>query len=315
MKTANRFIALSKRILCRKIYIAILLLIVVLTGVYKLLPAKSQSADIKVAMYSEDGTGYYDELMTYLQDLNSIYTFYSVDSEADLLQDVKSGYAECGYVIPEGFFLDYVTGEAYDNPIQLYITPSSTFHAVINETIFSSLVSVCAEDILIYAVNNPAWNKELSGGLEYYRNSQDVFTIADTTKGEFSFESMVYHINLPITELVSLLLLFSGLLGLLLFLHDQEKKIYVALPVREQLQVRALSILTSIIPVTLVGMASMVVSYGLSMYVVFVLIVALLSFVIAMALGFIIRKSTLLEKVLPLIMLTALIAVFIKTII
>lgn len=315
MKTANRFIALSKRILCRKIYIAILLLIVLLTGVYKLLPAKSQSADIKVAMYSEDGTGYYDELMTYLQELNSIYTFYSVDSQEDLLQDVKSGYAECGYVIPDGFFLDYVTGEAYDNPIQLYITPSSTFHAVINETIFSSLVSVCAEDILLYAVSNPAWNKELSDGLEYYRNSQDVFTIADTTEGEFSFESMVYHINLPITELVSLLLLFSGLLGLLLFLHDQEKNIYVALPAREQLQVRALSILTSIIPVTLVGMASMVVSYGLSLYIVFVLIVALLSFIIAMVLGFIIRKSTLLEKVLPLIMLTALIAVFIKTII
>jgi len=39
------------------------------------------------------------------------------------------------------------------------------------------------------------------------------------------------------------------------------------------------------------------------------------SLIISIILSLIIRKSTLLEKVLPLIMLTALIAVFIKTII
>ncbi len=315
MKTTNRFIALTKRILCRKIYVAILLLIVVLTGIYKLLPEKSQSADIKVAMYSQDSTGSYEKLLSHLDQRNSIYTFYSVDSEDKLLSDVKSGYAECGYVIPDGFFLDYATGTAWDNPIKLYVTPASTFHSVINETIFSSLLSVCAEDILLHGVNNPRWNKELSDGLEYYRNSQDVFTIADTTTGEFTFQSMVYHINLPITEIVSVLLLFSGLLGLLLFLHDKERKMYVALDSKELFQVRTLSILTSVLPVSLVGIASLIISFGLGLHTVFAIIVAIASFVFAMFLGLIIRKSTLLEKVLPLIMLTALIAVFIKTII
>ena len=315
MKTANRFIALTKRIMCRKMYIAILLIMVLLTGVYKLLPAKSQSADIKVAMYSEDSTGYYENLVSYLGDINSIYTFYTVDSEEQLIKDVKSGYAECGYLIPEGFFQAYVTGTAWDNPVSLYITPASTFHAVINETFFSAMVSICAEDILLYAVDNPAWNKELKEGLEFYRNSPEVFTIADTTSGEFTFENMMYHIDLPIAEIVSVLLLFSGLLGLLLFLHDSEKKVYVALPSREVFQVRTLSILTSIIPVAIIGTICLYITFGFGMYVVFGLIAAILSFVIAMILGFIIRKSTLLEKVLPLIMLTALIAVFLKTII
>ncbi|MBR3834892.1 MAG: hypothetical protein IKJ73_11265 [Lachnospiraceae bacterium] len=315
MKTANRFIALTKRILCKKMYIALLALIIVITGVYKLLPAKSQSADIKVALYSEESSDYYDELITYLEDLNSIYTFYTVDTEEVLLKDIKSGYAECGYVIPEGFFIDYALGTAWDNPITLYVTPASTFHTVINETIFSALLSVCAEDVLLHAVNKPAWNQELKDGLEHYRNSQDVFTIADTTSGEFTFENMVYHIDLPITEIVSVLLLFAGLLGLLLFLHDQEKKIYVSLPKKELSQVKALSILTSILPVALVGIISLGISFGFGLHLVFASLVALLSFVITMVLSLIIRKSTLLEKVLPLIMLTALIAVFIKTLI
>lgn len=315
MKTANRFIALTKRILCRKMYIAILLLLVVLTGVYKLLPEKSQSADIKVALYSEDQSDDYQELTAYLEDLNSIYTFYTVDSEDQLLEDVKSGYAECGYVIPDGFFTNYVMGTAWSNPMKLYVTPASTFHAVINETVFSAMVSVCAEDILLHAVNTPDWNIELAQGLEFYRNSPEVFTIADTTSGEFTFESMIYHINLPITEIVTVLLLFSGLLGLLLFLHDKEKKIYVALSSKELLQLRTLCILTSILPVSVIGMICLAISFGAGLHIAFVAIAAILSFVISMTLSFIIRKSTLLEKVLPLIMLTALIAVFIKTII
>lgn len=315
MKTANRFIALTKRILCRKMYIAMLLLLVVLTGVYTLLPAKSQSADIKVALYSEDQSGYYHELITYMQDLNSIYTFYTADSEEELLQDVKSGYAECGYVIPDSFFKNYTIGAAWEEPMKLYITPASTFHAVINETVFSAIISICAEDILLYSVNNPVWNQELKEGLDYYRNSPEVFTIADTTSGEFSFQNMIYHINLPISEIVSVLLLFAGLLGLLLFLHDKEKKIYVVLPSKELLQVKALSILTSILPVAAVGIVCLAISFGLGLHVLFGSIAALLSFIIAMVLGLIIRKSTLLEKVLPLIMLTAIIAVFIKTII
>lgn len=315
MKSANRFIALTKRILSKKIYIFMLLLLVALTVIYKLLPDKSQSADIRVAMYSEDSTGYYEELTSYLENLNSIYTFYTVDREEDLLNDVKSGHAECGYIIPDGFFQAYVHGEAWDIPMKLYITPSSTFYTAINETIISSILSVCAEDILLYSVNNPDWDNELAEGLEYYRNSQDVFTIADNTSGEFSFDSMVYHIKLPIIETVSIILLFSGLLGLLLFLHDKEKKMYIALNDREVRHIKFLTITTSILPVMLVSVISLIVSYGIGMYIIFGLVVALFSFFIAIILSLFIRKSTLLEKVLPLIMLTALVAVFIKTII
>ena len=126
---------------------------------------------------------------------------------------------------------------------------------------------------------------------------------------------MVYHIDLPITETISILLLFAGLLGLLLFLHDKERKMYVALDNKELFQIKILSILTSIIPVLLIGMVSLTVTFGLGKHILFALAVAVASLIISIILSLIIRKSTLLEKVLPLIMLTALIAVFIKTII
>lgn len=315
MKQVNRFIALQKRILSKKIYISLLLLIVVITAVYQLLPDKNTSADIKVAMYSEDTTGSYEELMEYLENINSIYTFYTAASVDELTNHVGSGYAECGYVIPDGFFESYVAGSAWENPILLYITPSSTFYSVINETIFSSILSVCAEDLLIYAVNNPNYNQELAQGLEYYRNSQDVFTIADTTSGEFTFENMVYHVKLPIIEIISLLLLFSALLGLLLHLHDREKKLYVALVNKEVAMVKAITVFTALLPITLVGMLSLIISYGNILYSLFALTVGIICYIITVLLSLVIKKSSQLEKLLPLIMLTALIGVFIKTLI
>lgn len=90
---------------------------------------------------------------------------------------------------------------------------------------------------------------------------------------------------------------------------------YVALDSKELFQIKFLSIITSIIPVLLVGMVSLTVTFGLGEHILFALAVAVASLIISIILSLIIRKSTLLEKVLPLIMLTALIAVFIKTII
>lgn len=315
MKLTNRFIALEKRILSKKMYLCLLLLIIAITAIYQFLPARNTSADIKVAMYSEDTSGHYEELVEQLEDLNSIYSFYTVDSEEELTKDVGSGYAQCGYAIPEGFFQSYVEGSAWENPMKLYITPSSTFYSVINETVFSSILSVCAQDLLLYSVSTPSFNRELAEGLEYYRNSQDVFTIADTTSGEFTFENMVYHIKLPIMEIVSVLILFSALLGLLLHLHDRERKIYVALPDRELSQVKAISIFTALVPITIIGMLSMAISYEKLLYPIFVLIVSAICYLLVILLSLIIKKSSHLEKLLPLIMLAALIGVFIKTII
>lgn len=315
MKLINRFIALQKRILSKKMYLSLLLIIVVITAIYQFLPDKNTSADIRVAMYSEDTTGYYQELVEYLENSNSIYTFYNVASVEELTNHVASGHAECGYVIPDGFFKSYVEGSAWENPMELYITPASTFYNVINETMFSSILSVCAQDLLIYSVNTPSFNRELAQGLEYYRNSQDVFTIADTTSGEFSYENMVYHIQLPIMEIISLLLLFSALLGLLLHLHDKERKLYVALVDKEVFKVKAISIFTALLPVTLVGMLSLVISYGNILYLLFALIASIICYVATILLSLIIKRSSQLEKLLPLIMLASLISVFIKTLI
>ena len=50
----NRFIAAEKRILARRLYLFLIGLLLLLTVIYKLLPEKSKTTDIKVALYLED---------------------------------------------------------------------------------------------------------------------------------------------------------------------------------------------------------------------------------------------------------------------
>ena len=149
MRFINRFTALFKRILTKKIYIVMLCLIVAFTAIYKLLPAREKSADIKVGIYCEDASDYSEQFEELILSGNKLYRFYFTDSEAALLTDIQSGQAECGYVIPEGFFSDYIADENTKNHITLYSLPSTTLAAAITETFYYNVLRVCSYDILI----------------------------------------------------------------------------------------------------------------------------------------------------------------------
>ncbi len=314
MQTINRFIIFTKRILTKKIYIAMLLIILAMTVTYRLLPEQSKNAEIKVAICNMDDSYYHEELMGNLEARNSLYSFYCVDDSKVLIDHVKSGVAECGYVVPENFYFDYIHGTAYDNPITQYVIPSSALSSVISETLFSSILTVCSKDVLSYAADIHEYDGEMSNRLDYYVNSDEIFTVRDTTSGEFNYKTTTYHIDLPIAEVVVILLTFSGLLGLLVFLQDKEKGIYKVLSRKDTLQIKCIGIGTSILPILILGTLAVFISFG-SILIPFILSTALLVFFVSIGLSFIIRKSTLLEKVLPLLMLICILRVFLKTLI
>lgn len=315
MKNINRFIVFSKRILSRKIYLCMLTAIIAITAVYKLLPAKSSSADIKVALCSMDNSEYTSELFNMLADENSVYTFYVAEDEDAVIRDVKSGYAECGYVIPENFFADYITGTAHDNQIHMYVIPSTTLGSTICESIFSCIFELCAEEILVYGVDIPEYNEELTDRIQSYMNSEDIFRISDTTSGELLYDSMVYHITPPVFEISLILIIFSGLLGLLIYIQDAERGIYISQSSRETAAIRGLSIITAILPMLAVSIAAAIITTGISVQTVHIIIAGIITFAVSMILGLIIRKSTLLIKVLPIIMLFCIMAIFISVLI
>ena len=313
MQTLNRFTVCTKRILSKKLYLFMLFTLVLIACVYKFLPSKESSADIRVAIYTYDKSIYSEQLANSLKNSNSLYTFYFTDSEDEVITAVKSGYAECGYIVPENFFSDYVSGLANTNKIKQYTIPSTTLSETINETLFSKIFELCAKDILHYSVDKPELNDELSQMLLFYMESDEIFRIKDTTSKEFKYDTFIYHINLPLFEISLIVILFSGLLGLLIYIKDAEKQIYISLCRRERFSICTITILTAIIPITLACLLISLITFGATDNILYICIIAFASFIFSCLLGLIIKKSTLLSKVLPLIMLITVTSVFVTS--
>ena len=59
--------------------------LLILTGIYALLPAKSQSTEIRVAVYLEDTSAYTTQFKEELDASVSLYQFYYVDASTDVI--------------------------------------------------------------------------------------------------------------------------------------------------------------------------------------------------------------------------------------
>ena len=103
--------------------------LLILTGIYALLPAKSQSTEIRVAVYLEDTSAYTTQFKEELDASASLYQFYYVDASTDVIRDVQAGDAECGFVLPDGFFSGYIAGSG-EPKVSLYETSASTQSSV-----------------------------------------------------------------------------------------------------------------------------------------------------------------------------------------
>lgn len=312
MQARNRFIVFFKRIFSKKLYIFILLLLPTLTLIYKAIPNKQKTTDIRVAIYSEDTSNYYDLLMPKLTNASKLYLFYETTDKESLINDVKSGYAECGYFIPEHFFDNYIIGNDYDTKMELYNIPSTTLDSAISETLFSKIFDICEKDILSFAVNMPEYDDELYERYLAYTDGDSVFQLKDTKDKAFSYENIVYKVELPIAEIAIILIFFAGLLGLLNYMKDAESGIYITLNSNEKFIVKSINMIVALIPITLIGFICIVLTYGFSKQASYVLLLAPCVFVFNLLLNIFIRKSTLFEKVLPVLLLICSVIAFVS---
>lgn len=310
MQFFNRFTIFTKRILIKKIYLIMLISLIFLTAIYVILPAKSQSTDIKIGIYCEDNVEYYTQTLDLLSEKNSIYSFYIVPSKDALINDVNSQKAECGYYIPEGFFKAYIEGNASDSPIIQYVTPASILASAVNETLYSVIMQACSPEILTYSVDIPEYNDELTSSLETYMNSDEIFTISDVADGTLNHKTYEYKIDIPIYELSLILILTSGLMGLLLYYEDMEKGLYTPLSRKSKFGIKLISIITAIIPILIVGcIASSIVAGSLEAFLSLITFAGCV-FVFSLILSIVVQKSRHLTTIIPLILLISVVASF-----
>ena len=314
MKTLNRFIAYTKRILSKKLYIVMLLSIVLLTVIYTVLPETSKESNIRVGVCIEDDSKA-EELEKMLLDSNSIYNFCFFDSRDELLMNLKRGDYECGFMIPDGFFSNYIIGNNQDIKVARYTLPSSSIEAAITETLFSNIFKICAPDILNFSVNIPELSDILSDRLNESLYSDEIFTLTDTTSGTFRFKDIVYRLNIPVFEVSIILILFSSLLGLYSFYLDKEKGMCVASCKSDVLCNKIIGILSAILPIFVISLLSVLISYGLTLKLLFLLVFSIFALALSLLLSILIKRSTLLNKVLPITMLSSTVIVFVCSII
>ena len=310
MKNINRFISLTKRIFSKKLYVALLIILVTVTAIYKLLPERQKSANIRVGIYMEKSE-YADKFREDLNSQNSLYSFYEVSDKDKLISDVQSGYAECGFYIPESFFEAYISGDYDGHTIELYITPSTTLSSAISETLYASVIATCAEEILINGTEMYEYKDELIERMENYLSGDELFKVVSATEGSYDYKTTDFKIDLHIYELIIILIIFTGLLGYYSYTVDSEKSIYIALKTSERFGLKCLYIISAILPITLTGIVCAVIA-SLSV-ITGILLCSLAVIAGSIILSFIIKKSTLLEKVLPLIMLISIVGVFINS--
>ena len=306
----NRLIVAWKRILHRKLYWCMLGILLLLTSVYALLPAKSQSTEIRVAIYLEDSSDYTTHFKEELETSASLYQFYYVDTSTDVIRDVQAGNAECGFVVPDGFFSGYITGSG-DPKVSLYETSASTLSPAISETIFHYIFKVASPQILVDAIGDTTLSDELKNRMQAYMESDTIFRMSSVTDGAYDYKENTYRIQLPIYECTCLLVLFASLFSLMLFLQDQERGIYIALSGRRRYGILCTGLLAGILPLYLAGLLCNGITYGTARLLQ-VTLVSLLAFLVSLMLSVFIKKSRTLAGFIPILLLIAIAYFFVN---
>jgi hypothetical protein len=311
----NRLIVFIKRILSSKLYLAMMVSIIVMSVIYALLPARVKSTDIRVALYMDtlpsdavttdtlQTNDYGSELYSQLKSSGSVYTYCLTDSLEELREGVESGKFECGFYIPEGFFNGYIAGSSDCPKIIRYETASTTLGSAITESVFSRIFRLCAADILYVAYDNPESNGILLQRLNSYLNGDRIFQIEDHSANLILDEDVSTPVNLPVRQLALLLIIFSGLLGLLMYVGDNEKNIYIVLSAGQKFSIRLTALLGSVIPMFLVSLVCCLVTYRNPDCILPLLISAVCVVIFAYFPGILFKKRSSLARLLPVIML------------
>ena len=308
----NRFIVCSKRLLHSALYLSMLALIILLTVIYKNLPTSSKEADIRIALYFEDDSDAADRLAEALLNDNSVYKFHIADDKDSMIDELKAGRLECAYVIPDGFFTSYATGD-YNNPILQYYIPASTLLASINEVMFSHILEITGADVL--AGLYPEGDRDaIVNGFSDYVQGENVFRLSDVTSGSFDYQSEPHRISLPVFEVTVVLAILAALLSQLIYMEDSERGIYIALSAKERISIRLLLAASSLLPLLAIGGICFLVTYGVTKKLLTLLLTVIIAAFCSILLSALMKKSTLYLRVLPLIVLFSIVITFVVTI-
>ena len=266
MKFSRLLFMSVKRTLLSPVFVLLLFflpLITLITGIHERFSVDNKTEKkIPVAYFisanNEDSNdGYYPFTGS---DTDSMYSFHECDSESVLRDEVLSGKAECGYVIPTDIFAVLATGDT-KGKVQVYISPASTQTYIVNETVYAEIFKKLAPLLLrnyIYEysevrdrialidgneINGKVFSEDVVYELydDYSTNGSTFSVVTDTTESRpTSYTDNNNNGNSPdkktsaasLRGLLSVLVMLCGFCGVLKYFDMADNPVLSAFKVR-----------------------------------------------------------------------------------
>ena len=258
---------LMKRQLKSLFFLLILILIPIVSFIGSRKEALSKEQETKVALFARDDDVVACASIEDLLAMDSGYTFYLCESEEELISQVRSGDAECGYIFDENLS-EKIKKEKYKENIIVVQKSNSMLANLINETVFSAFFKQFTKiTALNYVANNekfaamdPEGFLQLEGAFEQYTKGDSVFKVSFEMLGDGEsldetevIETKAAHF--PLRNIMAVLIMAGAMLGVLNWLNDREKGVFAPMKRDFILVSRPLYIL---IPALLLGVSTIV---------------------------------------------------------
>ena len=130
----NRLIVNIKRCMLSPFMYVMAAVLITLALFCILIPESEKSVYLPVAILNNDDNEKTEEIVEELCDMRSVFEFYEVGSEEEMLDDLAQGKANTGFVIPEDF-LERSTGTKKPHEIAVITTPTSGLTSLATEEV------------------------------------------------------------------------------------------------------------------------------------------------------------------------------------
>ena len=308
----NRFFILCKRSLKQPVNLAMLLTLVLLTVIYRQIPSSEKSLYIPVAVLCEDTDPDMQAAAEELINKNSIFHFYRVGSREEMYQDIMQKKANSGFLIPDGFG----RGASQPNPevkIIVYTSPSSLLPSLCKDEFFNlifrrmairDMKDKAAEASLYSGFDLTELMKQLDAAYDHFQNSTEIFRVEDASGGVYNDLTKEEKADIPIRKFAGLFIFAAGMIGIATYLKDTDERLYTRLRLSERWYMRFLHIISAILPMTIISYPVILITEGGNALALLgtVLLYAVVCVFYSLTLCLVIRRSSVYQKVLPVIL-------------
>jgi len=278
----NRLVVMLKRSFLSPYIYVMAFILLSLSVVSVIIPESEASAYIPVAVLNLDDSDETALAVETLCDKTSVFSFYEVSGEEELYDDIVSGRANTGYIIPEDF-MEKSVNLRRANEITLVVTPSSTLTAVSSEEVFNSLFRYIAFHILDSIISY-----ENSDGLrdiyDSYMDGDAIFHLQSIENKEYEDITNTHKILIPVYKFAGYFIFMASLIGALAYLHDSDNKLYLKMSFTEKSLMGLILISVYVLPVTVVSVVAFLIagiSFSITRLIVFNIVNVLAAFILA----------------------------------